>query len=274
MFYPGKLLFIFFLLLFGCEHSAEESYVEAVYPTSSELPENLLRMYVTFTRPMKTVGNLEKIRLLDAAGKEVENVFFNNAYELWDQDQRQLTLLLDPARVKTGLRVNAELGRGLKVGKTYRLLIEDLEDVNHQRMLETYTKDFVVVEADLVAPNVNNWHLNTPEAETRQALQLEFPEMLDQYSLRQRLIIVDDLEKAPAGQVYIGPHQRTWFFKPDTPWKAGAYVLLVNTRLEDPAGNNINGLFDHQIGTLKSAIEGETIRIPFTIGANSEKMEL
>ena len=45
--------------------------VTKVYPTSNQLPENLLRMYIQFSKHMKTINNLKHIKLFDAAGKEV-----------------------------------------------------------------------------------------------------------------------------------------------------------------------------------------------------------
>ncbi|MEM7513074.1 MAG: hypothetical protein AAF388_19250, partial [Bacteroidota bacterium] len=56
------------LLLSACKHGQEEKErgpeISAIYPSADTLPENLLRMYIQFSSPMKTVGNLEKIQLL------------------------------------------------------------------------------------------------------------------------------------------------------------------------------------------------------------------
>lgn len=39
-------------------------------------------------------------------------------------------------------------------------------------------------------------------------------------------------------------HESGWQFMPEEAWQAGLYELIVNTRLEDLAGNNLHGLFD------------------------------
>ena len=265
------LLFLlnFILLLLACtspEKITEElPSVTAFYPSSDTLPENLLRVYVQFSKPMKTVGNLEKIKLEDAKGKEIEGAIFNNVYELWDASQQQLTLIFDPGRVKTGLNAHERMGRALKVGQTYRLRIEGLEDVNHQPLSESYTKTFFISSADTIAPNLDKWTLISPPLKTREPLKLQFPDMLDQYSLQGRLVITDVNNKPIQGKINVGPSEKSWQFIPTQNWQAGEYFLYANARLEDPAGNNLNGLFDHKIGSLKSNREGETLRLEFKV---------
>ncbi len=42
--------------------------------------------------------------------------FFDNVYELWSDDHRQITILVDPGRVKTGLKENLKRGRAFIAG--------------------------------------------------------------------------------------------------------------------------------------------------------------
>lgn len=258
-------LVILLVTIVACNEQSEPHFVQSVYPTSDILPENLLRMYVTFSRPMKTLNNLEKIKLIDKNGDVVENVFFNNVYELWDTEQKQLTLLLDPSRVKTGLKANIRLGQALSSGNTYQLVIEGLEDVNHQKMKSSFIKEFTVTEADLTPPDIGTWALVLPKPKTEKALVIKFPNMLDYFSLHQRLVVTNAEKNVVEGKVHIGKQEKEWLFIPDSVWKEGDYFLYVNTRLEDPSGNNLNGLFDHKVGTLNYEKEGKTINIPFKI---------
>jgi hypothetical protein len=46
-----------------------------VYPSGGTVPENQLRMYVQFSAPMTRLGALEHMRILDDAGREVEDPF-------------------------------------------------------------------------------------------------------------------------------------------------------------------------------------------------------
>ena len=257
---------IFILILslsfvFSCESPKVKEEilpeVRAVFPSSDTLPENLLRMYIHFSKPMKTIGNLEKIQLLDEQGKEVVGAIFNNVHELWDKEQRKLSLIFDPSRVKTGLKANEERGRPLEAGRHYKLFIGLLEDFQSKKLKEVFTKSFYVREEDRIAPNTANWSIKTPIANSRSPLIVQFPEMLDQLSLLQRLQVTDTDNQAIQGKVTITNQEREWHFMPTEKWSSADYILYVHSRLEDPSGNNLNGLFDHKIGTLKNEREGE-----------------
>ena len=62
------------------------------------------------------------IRLLDEAGREVPRAFLQTAHELWDARRQRFTLILDPGRIKRGLRSNVEVGAPLREGGRYRLV--------------------------------------------------------------------------------------------------------------------------------------------------------
>ena len=94
--------------------------VSGVHPGTSEIPENLLRFYVHFTAPMSRGDVLRWVRLEDATGESIEHAFLALGEELWDRDATRLTLLLDPGRIKSGLRPRAELGRALARGTRSR----------------------------------------------------------------------------------------------------------------------------------------------------------
>ena len=240
-------------------------FVTSIYPTQDTLPENLLRMYIVFSQPMKTVGNLERIKLIDEHGQEVIGAIFNNVYELWDTEQRQLTIIFDPARVKTGLKANETMGRALQVGHQYTLVVDGLEDIHGQKLAQPFTKTIYVAHEDVTAPNTDQWTLTTPTAQSHAPLSVQFPAMIDRLSLFQRLKLTDRNGTAINGRIAIGKHEMEWIFTPDEAWEAGQYSIHINSRLEDPAGNNLNGLFDHDIGSLLNEKEGAIIRLTFQI---------
>ena len=259
-----ELVLIFTVLSLSCSPESKKPEVTMVYPSSDMLPENLLRMYIQFSKPMKTVGNLEKIRLLNNAGHELSGAIFNNVYELWSQDQTQLTLILDPARVKTGLIANDRLGRALRSGQTYELLINDLENINHQK-IKPYIKRFHVVEADFKPPDIDSWKMTMPMVASKDPLRLIFSERVDQMSLHHRLVIVDENQTVVKGTIAIASKETEWHFFPVENWKEGSYSIFVNARLADPSGNNLNGLFDHRIDSLKYEHEGKILNLDFEI---------
>jgi len=233
--------------------------VLAVYPTIDSLPENLLRFYVQFSQSMKAVNNLENIKLLDEQGKEIKGAIFNNVYELWDSEQKQLTLILDPARVKTGLVAHENLGRALVSGHHFQLLIEKAEDIYGNPLTQPFVKNFFVTKADKEIPNPTNWRFTLPNSNSKTPLKINFPQILDRLSLLNSIRLLDANKKKIKGSMEVTNQERIWRFVPEKPWIKGIYTLQINSRLEDPAGNNINGLFDHKIGSLKSQREGVII---------------
>lgn len=232
-----------------------------VFPTADTLPENLLRFYIQFSQPMKAVNNLEHIKLLDENGLEVQGAIFNNVYELWDEQQQQLTLILDPARVKTGLEANQKLGRALKPNKKYQLSIEKAEDIHGTPLAQKYTKEILITPLDTIIPDIKNWSIHPPFSNSRSPLIVGFPQSLDRLSLYHRIQILDSNGSRIPGTIEIGSQEKSWNFTPHKKWKKGTYSLAINSRLEDPAGNNINGLFDHKIGGLKKEKEGDILNL-------------
>ena len=251
----------------SCDLDREVPQVVTVFPSSDTLPENTLRMYLQFSEPMKTINNLEKIKLLDQNGQEVKGAIFNNVYELWDPSQTQLTLIFDPARVKTGLRANERLGRALKPGLSYRLKIEDLETIHHQK-ITPYEREFYVDLADSTRPNTRNWKVQTPDAGTSAPLKVSLAETADWMSLNHSIMVIDEGENQIEGTIEIGRNEKDWFFTPKKKWKLGTYLVVINARFADPSGNNLNGLFDHPEGALRFKSEDEVVKIPFSILGN------
>ena len=212
---------------------------------------------------MKTQDNLENIKVFTVQGDEVEGAFLTTTHELWSPDQRQWTILLDPARVKTGLLAHERMGRALVEGERYELVIEGMEDVYHKTMEERFVKSLYITEADTLEPDVGQWDIRFPPAYSTLPFTIIFPDMLDQFSLQQRIMVTATDHVPVEGRVEIGDQERVWTFTPDERWELDDYYLHVNTRLADPAGNNLNGLFDHEPGSLKYTKEGEVLT--FTI---------
>jgi len=214
---------------------------------------------------MKAVNNLENIKLLNDKGEEIKGAIFNNVYELWDSEQKQLTLILDPARVKTGLVAHKSMGRALQAGINYKLVIEAAEDINGNALEREFVKDFFVIKENLVSPKIEDWDISVPQKNSRQSLSIKFPQMLDRLSLMNRIWLTNSKNEIVKGIIKIGHQEKEWLFTPENKWIKGDYVLHVNGRLEDPSGNNLNGLFDHPIGSLKKIKEGEMYELELSI---------
>ncbi|MCL6608417.1 MAG: hypothetical protein K6T74_10025, partial [Geminicoccaceae bacterium] len=93
------------------------------YPTSDQLPENQLRFYIHFSAPMSRGEAYARIRLLDSAGKPIDAAFLELGEELWDPSGKRFTLLIDPGRIKRGLRPREDLGPVLEAGSALGFLV-------------------------------------------------------------------------------------------------------------------------------------------------------
>ena len=236
-----------------------------IYPTADTLPENLLRLYVQFSHSMKAINNLENIKLFNHEGEEIKGAIFNNVYELWDVEQKQLTLILDPSRVKTGLVAHNTLGRALQPNNHYKLVIEKAEDIYGNQLDVPYVKDMHIVNEDKEIPNTKSWNIEIPNPNTMSPLKIDFSQTLDQQSIRNSIRVIKTYGQGVPGTIEISKNESQWKFHPFEKWTSGIYIIQINSRLEDPFGNNLNGLFDHKVGDLKSPFEGKIAEITIVV---------
>lgn len=224
---------------------APRTRVVAIYPSSDLLPENQLKFYIHFSQPMRRGEAYRHIRLLDNTGHPVPYPFLELPEELWDPSQQRFTLLLDPGRIKRGLKPREEFGPILESGNSYTLLIDaQWKDAAGRPLIEGAAKKFRVTEPDEQQPNLESWKLRLPRAGSREALEVLFDEALD-HGLLQRMIWITDATDSPVpGQVEILRKETVWRFVPENPWMAGPYQLCVDARLEDLAGNSLARPFE------------------------------
>jgi hypothetical protein len=223
---------------------AKAHVVESVHPTAAELPENLLRFYLQFSGPMTQGEAYRHVRLLRADGRAVELPFLEIGEELWDPSGTRLTLLFDPGRIKRGLVPHDEAGVALVSGQEYRLVVDaGWPDARGAPLREGFEKRFRATAADRRSPDPRAWRLAWPLAGTRQALRVDLDEALDQ-ALLQRMLRVTCAGREVPGDMDVAPDQTRWSFTPRAPWSAGEHELVVDTALEDLAGNSIARVFD------------------------------
>ncbi len=213
--------------------------VEQVYPTAGEIPANQLKFYIQFSAPMLRGEAWEHLQLLDANGKVIDLAFLEIDLELWDRDQRRLTVLFDPGRIKRGVLPRDEIGAALEEGKFYTLVASaNWRDDRRVSLKQEFRKTFKVTPEDRTAIDPAKWTIAAPKAATRDPLIIDFGESLDA-ALALRLITTN-----VPGQAELGPAERQWRFVPDQPWPPGAVDILIDTALEDLAGNKVGRPFD------------------------------
>ncbi len=227
------------------EHVLPSTVVSAIYPSASELPENLLKLYLHFSAPMGRGDAYRHIRLVDAEGRDHQHVFLAVGEELWDASQRRLTLFFDPGRIKRGLRPHLEAGPPLVEGGSYRLVVDaGWRDAEGLPLARGFEKAFTAGAADRRSPDPGDWRIEPPAAGTRAPLEVIFDESLD-HGLASRVVRVTGAGGRPiAGQVEVVDSERRFRFVPEAPWRPGDYQIEVDSVLEDLAGNSLRQVFD------------------------------
>jgi len=223
----------------------EAAKITAVYPSADVLPENQLRFYVHFSAPMSRGEAYSHLKLLKEDGEPVDLPFLEIGEELWDTSGKRLTLLIDPGRIKRGLKPREESGPVLESGRKYTLVVTaGWRDESGQPLASDFTRKFAAGPPIEKAIDPKEWKITPPKAGTREPLVVRFPRPLDHALLERTIQLHDSAGKRLLGDVSITYHERCWFFRPEQPWTSGAHELVIDTALEDQAGNRIGRAFE------------------------------
>ncbi len=215
------------------------------FPSADQLPENTLRFYVQFSAPMQKGDIYRYIRLKEVGGKDVELPFLEIEQEFWSRDSKRLTLLLDPGRIKRGLKPREEMGPVLAAGKTYELIIDqNWTDASGHELGKEFAKRFQVIAEDHTQPDPATWKIAVPTVGSREPLQILFPGPLDHAMLFLAINVVDSGSNDVMGVVTVSEQEKKWSLLPIQNWKPGSYKISVSKDLEDNSGNSIGRPFD------------------------------
>jgi hypothetical protein len=223
--------------------SKPRTIVTRIYPSSDVLPCNQLKFYIFFSHPMREGEVFENAQILDKDDKPIGMPF--REVELWNEDNTRLTLYLHPGRIKRGVALREEMGPILQPHQTYTLVIgKGLVDAGGNFLAAPFRKAFRTISDDRAQPDINQWKLTPPQAGTTQPLTIRFNEILD-YALLRRMIWVETSNgQRVAGKVSVDDHERCWRFTPQSAWAIGTYRVVVDTLLEDMAGNSLGKPFE------------------------------
>jgi hypothetical protein len=242
--------------------------VEQVYPSGDVWPSNQLRLYIFFSAPMSRGEAALHIHVRDGAGQELNgsHAVFLPGEELWDPGFRRLTMTFDPGRIKRGLTSNESIGPPLAEGKPYTLAIDaDWPDARGVPMAEGFRKTVRGGPAVRVPPDPRHWTVTAPKNGTRDAFVVDFPTPMN-YPLLQRMLRISAARGNVAGTVTVTRQETEWRFAPQQIWMAGNYQLIIDTGLEDLAGNHIGQPFDLDVfDRVTEHINSTTVSLPFTV---------
>lgn len=231
------------------------TFVEEVYPTSYEIPRNLLKFYIQFSGSMSNGEMLDNIRILDDQANVVEHAFLEIPQELWDTNRQRLTILFDPGRIKRGMELLDEVGAPFEIGKEYTLQINpSWKDGQQRKLTKGFIKKFLVIEDDRIKPKKEDWEISVPDTDSKDPLIVNFDESLDYALLQRAITILDSQNRAVTGRISLVENERLWQFTPNTTWKPGSYTIKIETILEDLAGNNLISVFDVDLNNEEQAV--------------------
>ncbi len=224
------------------EH-APTTCVSSVTPSAAVWPENILRLYVTFSAPMRIGEAWTHIRMLDADGRPMGGMFVEVDQELWDPAGQRLTVLFDPARIKRGLVDHINEGPPLSAGERCTLEIDAYwRDAAGGLLVEPFTRTIEVAAPLRDALDPAAWRLTAPAA-ADDPLVLDAPHPLDA-ALAGRAFTIRRGDAAVPCSVEIQADETRLVFTPEQPWEAGGHVLVVDAVLEDICGNRMGRAFD------------------------------
>ncbi len=216
--------------------------VTDVWPSAGTVPENTLRLYLHFSAPMARGRVREHVHLESSDGTRLDDSFLNLATELWSADQRRLTMLLDPGRIKRGVGPNEKAGPPLSMDRSYRLVVSRAaRDASGRPIAEDHVHAFDVGPPIRTAVDARAWTLDVPRAGSRRTLKIDFDRLMDR-AIASRALIVVDADGTPVPGTTTAD-ARTWSFTPNAPWTTGT-ALRVEAVLEDVAGNTLCHPFD------------------------------
>lgn len=244
----------------------EKPVLLSIYPTSDTLPENLLKMYLQFSKPMRVGNSLQYITLVNAHNDTLPAPFLALQPELWNKEDTLLTLWLDPGRIKKDLQPNKAMGPPLAAGENITMIVAPTwKDREGAPLDQKYTKHFYVTASDRNSPMPNAWHLSAPEGGTKQPLEISFGEPLDYALLQETIGIHGEEGERVSGSIILEEGERKLHFIPNAAWVKGSYYLLIASRLEDMAGNNLNRTFEVDNENYHSGDKQEFFEVKFEV---------
>lgn len=257
-----KYVLIFLLAIpFFAFSQSDKPKVISIYPTTDSIPVNVLRFYIQFSKPMQEMEILKHIHLVNSQGEDMTGVFYENQYELWNENRTMVTLIIDPGRVKTGLLANQSMGRAFEEKQQYELRVDSLLiDFDNNNLEANFSKKFVAIVEDKTPPNIEMWKYSFPTKNTKNELNIAFKDCIDIISATTYIKVLKD-KKEIEGTIMLDKNGTNWSFKPKINWQKGNYEIWVHPALEDIAANSVNQIFDHKVSDFKNEKMTQKINI-------------
>jgi hypothetical protein len=223
--------------------------VDEIYPTCPAIPVNNLKLYVHFSGPMSEGWSGRALRVVDEEARDVlEGALLPMEPELWDPARRRLTALLDPGRIKRGVRAHDELGYPLRQGRRVVVEVgEEFRDAAGRPLRAPAVRSYRVGPAVRRRVDPRRWRWHWP-AGPAAPLEVAFDRPLDHALLRRCIRVVDAGGAVVRGDIGVAAGEGGASFRPSGRWERGSRCrVLVDPRLEDLAGNSLRRVFDRDL---------------------------
>jgi hypothetical protein len=253
--------------------SEATTVVAGIHPSGEEVPLNLLRIYVHFSAPMSEGWAARSVQMLRGdTGEVLKGTFLHMEPELWDRAHRRLTVFLDPGRIKRGLVPQQEAGYPLVEGQSVELRVDaGFRDAAGRPLRSGAMQRYRVGDAARVRVQPGRWELRPPAAGSTEPLVVELDRPLDHALLGRCLWVEDTAGLRVDGQAWVGEGERSWRFAPAQPWVDAPMQLVVDTALEDVAGNSAARVFDRDLGSrADDPLDVRQLRYPFACPARRD----
>ena len=223
------------MLAAGAAWGLDDKPTGIVFPSGETVPENLLRIELRFSTPLRIPLSIDNVKLIGGDGREIEDAFLD--LPLSSADGRRVTVLLDPGRVKSGLAENLSLGRALRSGSVVTL------EVNDRQLAHPILKTWRVTDFNSDSPRPDLWTFRRPRCGTKDSLDVQLGSPVSSTAENSIAIRAPDARRVP-GTAHLDPGETVWRFVPAIPWHPGIYGLVTRPELEDAAGNRPCGPFE------------------------------
>lgn len=237
-----------------------------VFPSGSRIPENTLRFYFVFSKSMSRGEAYKRVKILDENSKAVDQPFLELEEELWENDQKRLTLLIDPGRIKQEVKPRLDLGPVFRAGKKFTIIVDGKwPDSTGAILGNDWRREVVATDPRMIAPTAKDWKITAPNT-AKQELTITFPVAMDESLLRRTLSVLTMEGKEISGKVLLEKNETVWKFVPDLPWKSALYSIRLDWKLEDVSGNAIERPFEAEESTpVKDVPARKSSLIPFEV---------
>jgi hypothetical protein len=221
--------------------------VETIDPGVELVPANLLRFAVTFSSAMQEGSAAGQVELLDETGAVMPGTLLEMPPELWDRRHRRLTVLLEPGRIKRGLRPNVQAGAPLTEGSSVTLVVgSGFRDADGTQLLAGARRTYRVGPPLRSRVDPTGWEVSWPKAHL-DPLVVRFDRSLDRALVQRSLRVLDVHGHPVPGHASLDSDALVWTFTPAAAGANGNWTLRIDTRLEDLAGNSVRRVFDRDL---------------------------